>query len=60
LNLSQPEMLTLFGTKDNLTKFDEFETDEPFKYVLKFNEMESSTQEQEVGGQDSYSQPLDE
>ncbi|CBY09507.1 unnamed protein product [Oikopleura dioica] len=58
-SISQPEMLTLFGTKDNLTKFDEFETDEPFKYVLKFNEMESSTQEQEVGGQDSYSQPLD-
>ena len=53
-------MLELFGTQDNPTKFDEFETDEPFKYVLKFNEMESSTQEQEVGGQDSYSQPLDE
>ena len=53
-------MLKLFGTKENLTKFDEFETEEPFKYVLKFNEVESLTQEQGVDGQESYSQPLDE
>ena len=52
-------MLKHFGDEKNMTEFDEFKKegeDNTFKYIVKFNDIQSSTQDSTP----SVSQPLDE